>query len=223
MVTFNIAYALHIDAALEVLREEAALAVPDVVCLQEMDAPGVDRMARALEMNYVYFPSGLHPKYDRDFGCAILSPWPLGEPRTIVLPEAARITGLTRVVAVVTLQRGDERYRVYSVHLPSPMGVSGDSRQLQVEILVADAGTAPGPVILAGDFNSESVGDQFVAAGFDWPTRDAGLSTDVLGLGFSYDHVFCRGLRRIDAGVIADNRAASDHHPVWAVLGKGNP
>jgi hypothetical protein len=72
VVTFNIAYALQIDEALAVLREETLLRRADVVTLQEMDAPGVDRIARDLGLNYVYFPSGVHPKFDRDFGCAVL-------------------------------------------------------------------------------------------------------------------------------------------------------
>lgn len=218
VVTFNIAFARQIDAALEVLRAEAALGNPDVLCLQEMDAPGVERIARELGLNYVYFPSALHPKHERDFGCAILSPWPLEEPRKIVLPASSRITGLQRALTVATLRQRDERLRVYSVHLPSPMGISNDARRRQVEMLLADASAAPDPVIVAGDFNSESVGEQFVQAGFAWPTRDAGLSTDFLGFGFSFDHIFSRGLHQVDAGIVADNRAASDHHPVWAVL-----
>jgi len=74
-VSFNIAYAVHIDRALEVLRESEALRDPDVLALQEMDAPGTERIAKALGMNAVYFPSGVHPKHERDFGCAVLSPW----------------------------------------------------------------------------------------------------------------------------------------------------
>ena len=220
VVTFNIAYAQQIDRALEVLREESALALPDVLCLQEMDAAGVDRIARALGLNYVYFPSALHPKFERDFGCAILSPWPLSETRKIVLPPGARITGLQRVLTVATLRRGDGRYRVYAVHLPSPMGIPSDARRRQIETLLDDASASPDPVVVAGDFNSETVGEQFLQAGFEWPTRDAGLSTAFLGFGFSYDHVFSRGLRRIAAGVIENNGAASDHYPVWAVLAR---
>jgi len=40
--------------------------------------------------------------------------------------------------------------------------------------------------------------------------------------GLSYDHVFARGWVRAAGagavGVVADNRGASDHRPVWAVL-----
>jgi endonuclease/exonuclease/phosphatase family metal-dependent hydrolase len=222
VVTFNIAYGRQVDQALAVLQEEPALAAPDVLALQEMDAAGVERIARALKLDYVYSPSGLHPKYDRDFGCAILSPWPLEEHRKIVLPSGARITGLQRVVAVATLVRGSQRIRVYSVHLSSPLGISGDVRRQQVELLLADAQTSRDPVIIAGDFNSEDVGEILVEGGLVWPTREVGLTTDFLGFGFSYDHVFTKGLRLAPTdpaqGIIDDNRGASDHRPVWVLV-----
>jgi endonuclease/exonuclease/phosphatase family metal-dependent hydrolase len=221
VVSFNIAFAIEIDSALAVLRNEPELQRPDILALQEMDAPSVERIARTLQLDYVYFPSGLHPKYDRDFGCAVLSPWPLTEARKIVMPHRSRITGLQRVVTVVTLQRGAGRWRVYSVHLPSPMGISGTSRRDEIDLLVKDASSSPDPVIIAGDFNSEEAGEAFVGAGFVWPTRDLPATVRALGVGFRYDHVLARGLRPAPdpaAGVVLDNRQASDHCPIWAVL-----
>ena len=227
VVTFNIAYALEIDRAIEVLRGTEALRDPDVLALQEMDAPGTERIARALGMNSVYFPSGVHPKHDRDFGCAILSPWPLVEPRKLVLPHGARVSGLRRSATSAVVVRGTERVRVYSVHLPSPLAVSGGSRREQLRVLAADAASAEGPVVVAGDFNSHDKVEELAKAGFVWLTRDVGSTArfSLLGVGLAglaYDHVLARGLRRApgaDAvGVVADNRGASDHRPVWAVL-----
>ena len=222
VVSFNIAYAVEIDSALAVLRHEAAVGQPDILCLQEMDAPGTERIAAALRLNYVYFPSGVHPKYDRDFGCAILSPWPLREPRKIVLPHPARLTGLRRAVTVVTLCRGEQRLRVYSVHLPSPAGISGAQRRQQVDVLIADALASADPVILAGDWNSEDLGEAFVRAGFVWPTSGILPTTRAYGVGFRYDHVFARRLRLAPgdatAGVVMRNRQASDHYPIWVLL-----
>jgi hypothetical protein len=51
VVTFNIEYAKRIDAALEALRSHPELRGADVIALQEMDAPGVERIARALALN----------------------------------------------------------------------------------------------------------------------------------------------------------------------------
>lgn len=226
VVSFNIAYGVHVDRALDALRASPALRDPDVLALQEMDAPGVERVSRELGLNAVYFPSGVHPKYGRDFGCALLSPWPLEDPRKLVLPHAARGTRLRRAAVSAVVVRGGWRVRVYSVHLPSPLGVSGGSRRDQVRALIADADTAAAaglPVVVAGDFNSHGVGELFAAAGYAWPSRDVGPTARWKFKGLRYDHVFTRGFAAPEpgtpsAGVVADNRDASDHKAIWALL-----
>jgi endonuclease/exonuclease/phosphatase family metal-dependent hydrolase len=227
VVSFNIAYAIEIDRAIGVLRETVALRDPDVIALQEMDAPGTERIARALGMNAVYFPSGVHPKHERDFGCAVLSPWPLEEPGKLVLPHGARVSGLRRAAVSAVVVRGQQRIRAYSLHLPSPLAISGGSRKSQLRALAADAAAFPGPVVIAGDFNSHGKVEELAKAGFAWVTRDIGDTARLrlLGIGLgglSYDHVLARGLRLApipDAtGAVADNRGASDHKPIWAIL-----
>jgi endonuclease/exonuclease/phosphatase family metal-dependent hydrolase len=232
VVSFNIAYAIEIERALEVLRGEAALRSPDVLALQEMDAPGTERIARALGMNAVYYPSGVHPKHDRDFGCAVLSPWRLEEPRKLLLPHGARGSGLRRAATSAVVVRGGERLRAYSVHLPSPLAISGGSRRAQLHALAGDAAASAEPVVIAGDFNSHGKVEELAKAGFAWITREAGDTArfSLLGIGLAglaYDHVLARGLRRAPGddtvGVVADSRGASDHRPVWAVLVAGAP
>jgi endonuclease/exonuclease/phosphatase family metal-dependent hydrolase len=226
VVTFNIAYGVHVDRALEALRASVALRHPDLLALQEMDPPGVERVARELGLNAVYFPSGVHPKSGRDFGCALLSPWPLEEPRKLVLPHAARGTRLRRSAVSALVVRGAWRVRAYSVHLPSPLGVSGGSRRQQVWTILADVEAAAGaePVVVAGDFNSHGVGELFVRAGYAWHTRRVGATAHWALGGLSYDHVFTRGLTPAQdplAGAafgVSDNRDASDHRPVWVLL-----
>jgi endonuclease/exonuclease/phosphatase family metal-dependent hydrolase len=122
-----------------------------------------------------------------------------------------------------TLLRGSKRLRVYSVHLPSPFGVSGRQRQDEVDILLADAADSPDPVVIAGDLNSHGLGSRFVAGGYLWLTRDVGATAWEMGvLRLAYDHVFAKGLRAAApgpaVGVVRDNRKASDHRPVWALL-----
>lgn len=227
VVTFNIEFGIQVDRAIEVLREEEPLRSLDVLALQEMDAPGTERIARALGMNAVYFPSGVHPKHGRDMGCAVLSPWPLEEPRKLLLPHAARVNHLRRAATSAVVVRGTERVRVYSVHLPSPPAESGGARREQLRVLAADANAAEGPVVIAGDFNSHDKVQELAKAGFAWLTREEGhtLQFSLLGLGLggaAYDHILVRGLRpapgRDAIGVVADNRGASDHKPVWAVV-----
>ncbi|HXK11526.1 MAG TPA: endonuclease/exonuclease/phosphatase family protein [Vicinamibacteria bacterium] len=227
VVTFNIDFGIEVDRAIEVLRRTEPLRSLDALALQEMDAPGTERIARALGMNSVYFPSGVHPKHGRDMGCAVLSPWPLEEPRKLLLPHAARVNHLQRAVTSAVVVRGSERVRVYSVHLPSPPAESGGSRREQLRVLAADANAVPGPVVIAGDFNSHDKVEELARAGFTWLTRDEPHTTEFsfLGLGLggaAYDHILVRGLESAPGdgavGVVADNRGASDHKPVWAVV-----
>ena len=227
MVSFNIAYAIEIDRAIEVLKGTEALRAPDILALQEMDAPGTERIARALGMNAVYFPSGVHPKHERDFGCAVLSPWPLEEPRKILLPHGARVSGLRRSAVSAVVVRGGQRIRAYSLHLPSPLAISGGSRKEELRVIAADASSADGPVVIAGDFNSHGKVEELAKAGFSWVTKDLGDTARlaVLGIGLGglrYDHVLVKGFlpeAGPDAmGVVKDNRGASDHKPIWVVL-----
>ena len=230
VVSFNIAYAIEIERALEVLRGAEPLRGADLVALQEMDAPGTERIAKALGMNAVYFPSGVHPKHDRDFGCALLSPWPLVEPRKLVLPHGARGSGLRRSATIATVVRGASRVRAYSVHLPSPFAISGGSRKEELRALAQDASASADPVVILGDFNSHDKVEELQRAGFAWPTRKLGHTTRfrLLGIpvaGMSYDHVVTKRLRLAAGdsvlGIVRDNRGASDHLPIWAVLVEG--
>jgi endonuclease/exonuclease/phosphatase family metal-dependent hydrolase len=232
VVSFNIAFAIEIDKAIEVLKGSPPLQNADVIALQEMDGPGTERIARALRMNSVYFPSGVHPRHKRDFGCAILSPWPLVEPRKLILPHRARFSGLQRVATSAIVMRGTEPIRVYSVHLPAPMSISGGSRKDQLRALAANADSAGMPVVIAGDFNSYGKVEELERAGYHWVTKDLGGTVPKRFLGIPiqnlrYDHVATRGLRipgRPDTmGVIHDNRGASDHRPIWVLLERPVP
>jgi len=220
VVSFNIEYGKKVDAAIEALRQ-APLRDADVFSLQELDAPGVERIAQALGLNYVFFPSALLPKTGRDFGAALLSPWPLREPRKLVLPHAGRIVGVRRCLTIATLDRGYDRYRVYAVHLPSPLGVSGAQRRDQVQAILDDAAAVTDPLLVVGDLNTREVARLFEQAGYLWLTREVGTTAHRYGLHFSFDHVFARGLlpgSTFEAGVVRDNRGASDHSPIWSLL-----
>ena len=230
VVSFNIAYAIEIERAIEVLRGTEPLQDADLIALQEMDAPGTQRIANALGMNAVYFPSGVHPKHLRDFGCALLSPWPLVEPRKLVLPHGARGSGLRRAATIATLVRGASRVRAYSVHLPSPLAISGGSRKDELRVLARDAASSADPVVILGDFNSHDKVEELQREGFAWLTRKLGPTTRFKLLGIpianmGYDHVVTKRLHLAAGdnvlGIVRDNRGASDHLPIWAVLVEG--
>jgi endonuclease/exonuclease/phosphatase family metal-dependent hydrolase len=216
VVTFNIRYARQVDRAIELLRANAALRGADVVTLQEMDGPGVKRMAEALGLAYVYYPAAVHPEGGKDFGNAILVRGRILADHKVVLPHPGRFGGMRRIAVAVTAEVGGRRVRVYSTHLGTPKDVSAAGRREQVAAIVEDAGVTDDPVLVAGDFNNRGgVATAFESAGFAWLTRDVGRTISI----FSWDHVFARGLRlgEVRSGAI-DSAGASDHRAVWVEL-----
>jgi endonuclease/exonuclease/phosphatase family metal-dependent hydrolase len=217
VVSFNVKFAEKVDEAIAVLRDTPALRGSDILALQEMDAEGTERIARALEMNSIFFPGAIHPKTGRDFGNALLSPWPLEDARKVILPGESRFTGLKRTATVATVRVRGNRIRAYSVHLETPLHLSGQGRRAQAQAIVDDARASACPVIVAGDFNSPGLSGPFEEAGYVWLTRHLRDTSHWWEL----DHVFARGLEPpgpATAGVADDLYDASDHKPVWALL-----
>jgi endonuclease/exonuclease/phosphatase family metal-dependent hydrolase len=218
VVTFNIKFSREIDRAIELFQKNHDLQNPDVIALQEMNNAGVDRIARALGMSYVYYPSAFHPQASGDFGNAILVKGTIESDHKLLLPHPSRFRHLVRCAVSADVRVDGLRVRVYSVHLETPFQISASDRRDQAGAIVRDAAGFPGPVIIAGDFNSRDVvGDTFGKAGFQWVTKDAGHTISF----FSWDHVFVRGLplrAPPKRGIVLNNNGASDHLPVWAEM-----
>jgi endonuclease/exonuclease/phosphatase family metal-dependent hydrolase len=215
IVTFNIKLARRIDRAIEVLQSDS-LRGADIIALEEMDNTGADRIARALRLNYVYYPASIHPTDHKYFGPAILSRWPVEQSWKLLLPHEARFRHQRRTATGAIVRVGDQRVRVYAVHLETPVRISEAGREDQVQAILSDASGFDGPVVIAGDFNSYGVGPYLVRRGYRWLTSRVGSSISI----FSWDHIFVRDLspaRPASAGVVREVRGASDHHPVWAV------
>jgi endonuclease/exonuclease/phosphatase family metal-dependent hydrolase len=216
VVSFNIKLADRIEPAIDVLRTPE-LAGADVISLQEMDESGTDRIARALGLNYVYYPGSIHPTRHRYFGPAILTRWPILNSRKILLPYEAPMRHQRRTATAATIQVGGQCLRVYAVHLETQMRATDHDREAQVDAILSDAGHTRCAVVVAGDFNSKRIGTYFERKGFSWPTRDVGHTISW----FSWDHIFVRGLVLADStsvGKVAQVYGASDHRPVWANL-----
>jgi endonuclease/exonuclease/phosphatase (EEP) superfamily protein YafD len=218
IVTFNIKLARRIDRAVQVLDSDS-LRGADILTLEEMDDVGVDRIARALHLNYAYYPSFIHPTDHTYFGPAVLSRWPITRSRKVFLPHLARTRRQRRTATVAEVVVHGRTIRVYAVHLETPAGASEPARVDQARAILADAANFAGPVVIAGDMNGYAVGLVFQRAGYHWLTKrlEGTISQ------FAWDHIFVRGLvptRRdgTSAGVIKQVHGASDHRPVWAVV-----
>jgi endonuclease/exonuclease/phosphatase family metal-dependent hydrolase len=217
VVTFNIRYAKDVTGALDAIRTDEHLRGADVIALQEMDAAGVDAIARGLGLSYVYYPAAVHPGGGKDFGNAVLVRGRVVADGKVFLPHLSRGRGMQRVATWADLDVDGLRFRMYSLHLSADAEMSRRKRLDQVRALLAHAREQKGPVVVAGDFNDRgAVGYAFESAGYEWVSRDLPATVSW----FTWDHVFARGLRlpALDRRGVADARGSSDHRPVWADL-----
>jgi endonuclease/exonuclease/phosphatase family metal-dependent hydrolase len=222
VVSFNIKLSDAIGPAIEVLRSDS-LKDADIISLQEMDEAGVERIARALQLNYIYYPGSIHPSRRRYFGPAILTRWPITQSWKLLLPYEAPFRHQRRTATAATVDVAGRCVRVYAVHLETQHRATQRDRESQVDAILDDAAGAQCPVVVAGDFNSKGIGEYFEQKGYSWPTRNVGRTISF----FSWDHIFVRGLEspQTTAGRVREVNGASDHFPVWAslMLGTSRP
>lgn len=219
LVTYNIKLAKRIALATSVL-QKPPLAGADILALQEMDSQGVEQIAAALGMHYVYYPSSLYRGTKREFGNAILSPWPIEAPRKLVLPHRGLIVNQLRTATVATVRVAGRPLRVYAIHLGALPVTTGGRRRRQMDVILKDAAASAEPVVIMGDFNNRGVARYAASHGYAWLTKDAGPSLPTPFRSFRFDHVLTRGLPVdccVAAGVVRAAKA-SDHRPVWATL-----
>ena len=218
LVTFNVQWGEHVDRAADLLSRKGPLQGADVLVLQELDGPGTESLARALDMNFVYVPSAVHPSAHKDFGVAILSPWPIADARKIPLPYQHRFRKLRRAAAGATVQLPSGPLRVYAVHFETTYGLwSGDHRRAQARAVLDAAMNWTGPVAIAGDLNSRAAGEEIARAGFLWLTE----RLDRWGPLRDADHILVRGFCAAgdpSTGRAPDETDASDHRPIWATV-----
>ena len=216
VVTFNIAFAREIDAAIELLSSHPDLRDADVLLLQEMDAPATERIAQALGMRWVYYPAIRSRRTDRDFGNAVLSSWPIVADARLVLPHRAGMSGTQRIATGVSIAFGRDTVRVYSTHLGAAFEIGDAARRDQMAAILHDAARYE-RVVIGGDLNDEDAGRVALERGYDWPTREGPRTTAVA----RWDHVLTRGFApppSTATGTVVEADGISDHRPVWVRL-----
>ena len=227
VVTFNLRYAEAIEEAVAAFQTVAPLPAADFILLQEMDEAGAVALARALGYDYVYAPASVAEDGD-DFGNAILSRWPLSDPRKIILPGLHPLSGQQRTATRATARVGEADMGhadvvLYSVHLEIATAPP-ELRREQAAAVLADVPDDAPAVIIGGDFNTimargvAGLAEQ--AAADDLQLLTAGLEPTLTRFGRPLaraDHIVTRGFERLDGGVLSEV-TASDHFPVWARL-----
>jgi endonuclease/exonuclease/phosphatase family metal-dependent hydrolase len=218
VVSYNLAFGREIDSAIAALQSEP-LAGADLILMQEMDADGVERIAAALQLRYVYYPASV--KHGRDWGNAILSRWPLLADHKLLLPHADPYTNTRRIAVGARVQVRGRPILVYSTHIATPSLGLG-ARLDQIQTIVDDAGDVTLAVI-GGDFNTGDPGSagqvlELLRTGrFAWASNGARGSGSRLGYRITLDYVFARGLAASGSGTF-QGPAGSDHQPIWVEL-----
>lgn len=217
IVTFNIKFARYVDRALRLFEKSQVLQDLDILALQEMDEAGVEKIAKRLGLNYVYYPAVVHSAHGKNFGNALLSPWRILEDRKIFLPHSGQIEKMQRIAIGATFKIGKQKVRAYSLHLGTALEILPRQRKHQVEAVLVDAEKFSGPIVMVGDMNARGIGRFLEGKGYFWATKSVRRTISL----FAWDHIFIRnfeGSPRGEVGVVEDNRQASDHKPVWMVL-----
>ncbi|MEU4471194.1 endonuclease/exonuclease/phosphatase family protein [Micromonospora sp. NPDC023888] len=225
VVAYNIRMGFGLDGRFDLtgLTEAVDRQRPDVVLLSEVDRAWLlngghdtlDLLAGRLGMPYVFGPAA-----DPVWGDAVLSRWPVTDPRTVALPAVGAPTGAQALA--VTLDLGDGvRTAVVSTHLQPPPG-RGPVVQARAVADFATGYAAGRPLVVAGDLNTEP-GDeafgQFTAAGLvDALATARPLATSPADdPREQIDHVFVSpGLTATNP--VAPRGTASDHLPVAVTL-----
>ncbi len=222
VVTWNISFSKQIVEAIKTLEEVEALRDADILLLQEMDANGVEQIAKAMGYEYVYYPASIHRRHGKEFGEAILSKWPILSHSKIVLPNSVPGINQTRIAVKANVLVDDVEIAVYNTHLETVwmLQIWTDT---QVDHLAEIIGLEDGAVILGGDFNSWSeasittLEEKFGALGLDRVSKGTGYTFVYRGVHLIMDHIFARGASAYDAGVWRETDV-SDHYPVWGIL-----
>ncbi len=222
VVSYNIRYAQKIEQAIVELAELDAAKGVDIILLQEMNETGTAQIAQALQMNFVYFPAAIEPRYDQNFGTAVLTKWPILESTKLILPHKSFSSRLNRSATKATIAVHDLSILVYSIHTETIFTLPAYRRN-QFTAVLEDSGSTAEYVIVGGDFNTVTTSDVAQLTGildngrFVRASAGSGFSLVKYGFEVEADHIFSKGFVPQSVGKIAD-ATASDHLPIWTTL-----
>jgi endonuclease/exonuclease/phosphatase family metal-dependent hydrolase len=222
VVSYNIGYALNIDRAIEDIRQIRSQSGLDILLLQEMDEPGLEQISRDLQLNYVYYPAAVESTYRKDFGNAVLSPWPIVDSQKLILPHISFSSRMKRVATRATIVINGENLLAYSIHT-EPVFILPQFKEDQCTYVLKDLDPTARWVIVGGDFNSftqtgiDKIDMHYRHAGFERASRGSGYTFSRWGLKMSPDHIFAKGFVVKEKDQLAE-ATASDHLPIWVTL-----
>ncbi|HJP91209.1 MAG TPA: endonuclease/exonuclease/phosphatase family protein [Pyrinomonadaceae bacterium] len=233
IISYNIRWRSgeQLKLLIKFLKEDPEVGGAAILCLQEVDrrkkrtgnANTARIIADQLGMHYAWAaPPTAKPGDEEETGVAIMSVYPLSDVRRIVLPHKGP-NGRSRVALGATLEIGNHRWRVYSVHAETRISV--DKKLEQFKAALQDLAQYPAnmPAIIMGDFNTwqpnidGKTTKLFLDAGLKTPFGpQATFRRRVLfvPIELKLDWVWLRGLEPATFGI--DRKIeVSDHWPLW--------
>ena len=230
VLTYNIHHGEGTDGIVDLSRlaQIVTSVQPDLVALQEVDrrterAGGVDQLRALARLTGMHAQFGKAMDYSGgSYGVAVLSRWRLVETRNDALPAFPDREPRTALTALLRVDKIWPLLQFTSTHLDQ--GRDESNRLAQAARLNALPDLEGTQAILAGDINSRPDSEVMKVLETQWTnatTADPSLSTAPDGRPrFRGDYVLVRPTRcwRTIESKILDDRVASDHRPVLAVL-----
>lgn len=223
VMSWNIRHGRGMDGKIDLERIAAVVSKyeADLVLLQEVDrgcsrSGAVDQAAEIARITGLHYTFGKAIDHDGgEYGLAILSRFPLEEPKIHKLPS----DGEARIVLSASVDSPLGILTLASTHLDHQNG----RRQLaQSQVAAAALLESPHPVILAGDLNakpdSHTVG-VFSQAPWTIVSKEGTAATyPSPEPKMEIDYIILRGVRSKHPSVVIDEPVASDHRPVMATV-----
>lgn len=233
VVSVNLAKVTDIDRMVSELRSHPALREADVFLLQEVvrkkgtEPSSADLLARRLNLHVAFVsPSG----EQTEGGLAIMSRYPLRDVRTRQLQNVNLVfRSRKRVALAATVDSPCGVLRVINAHLDTRINPAERVRQL--EPVLEEARSFPGPAIIGGDLNTNDM--QWVshvvpvpypgwqAAAVRKLMKERGFATPFETRRPTFDHmkmqldwIFSTGLDPVGSAI--QPLDFSDHHAIWA-------
>jgi len=232
-MAYNLHHGEGVDGRLDLARIAGVIvaAKPDLVALQEVDRKatrtgGIDQAAEYARLTglHVWFGDAM-PFQGGEYGQALLSRWPLEDPRVLRLPGTSGREPRIAVNAFVQVP-GIGRIRWVGVHLDATR--DDEDRWNQAGALLEDLGRAPTPTLLAGDFNAtpeSRVMQRLLGPATHWEDTAGASAAPTIPAEAPrsrIDFVLTspRGFWRTLESQVIPEAVASDHRPLVATLQK---
>ena len=224
VITFNITTGTSVSEVLKAIENDKDFLSTDILLLQEVNEDQVKAIARAFQLNYVYYPIS-KSREDINFGNAILARTKINKPNKLILPHS-KINGRIRNATNCQLEINGKELLVYSIHNET-MIMSNRKRRDQLNAILQDIlskSVEPDAIIIGGDFNYickknlQKEMEAFELIGFDWITKEIGSTKNTkFIIKGSLDHFAIKNLEPSGIKTLKD-MTISDHHPVMITI-----